>query len=173
MILIEMLMLSGIGIGLVGQTATSKPGPQRLHVRNAFAFDLRESQEKVAPLFGAHLERVWAEGWDPQFIFPQPAEDRQGAVFQVKKGSHDSTWISTIFEPRHVQYVYFIPEVMAVLIDIHLSPTPHSGTHVEVAYERTALKADANDHVRHLGEQDAKSAEEWRNAIESYFQKQR
>ncbi len=173
MILFELLILGSIGVGLVARTATSKPESQRLHVRNAFAFDLRESQEKVAPLFGAHRERVWAEGWDPQFIFPQPAQDRQGSVFQVKKGSHDSTWISTIFEPHHIQYVYFIPEVMAVLIDIHLLPTPHSGTHVEVAYERTALSAEMNNHIREQGNKDAKSAEEWPTSIEGYFERRK
>jgi hypothetical protein len=146
-----------------------------LHVSNVFEFDVRESQQQVAPLFGAHRERFWAEGWDPQFVYPQPAEDRQGSVFHVKKGSHDSTWITTIFEPEkgHIQHVYFIPEVTAVLIDIHFSPAPNSGTHVHVRYERTALSAEMNNHIREQGNKDAKSAEEWRMAIESYFRKQR
>jgi hypothetical protein len=148
-----------------------RPASQPLHVSNTFTFDLQEPREKVAPLFGAHLERVWAEGWDPQFIHPQPAQDQQGSVFQVKKGSHDSTWITTIFESQHIQYVYFIPEVMAVLIDIHLSPASESGTHVQVRYERTALSAGMNDHIRKLGEEDAKSADEWRTSIENYFQR--
>jgi hypothetical protein len=60
-----------------------------------------------------------------------------------------------------------------VLIDILLSPAPHSGTHVHVRYERTALSAEMNNHIREQGDKDAKSAEEWRTAIESYFQKQR
>jgi hypothetical protein len=172
MILPEIAIL-GVMIGLLTQATPSQSEPQHLHVRNTFAFDLRESLEKTAPLFGAHRERDWAEGWDPQFVFPQPAEDRQGSVFQVKKGSHDSTWINTIFDPRHIQYVYFIPEVMAVLIDIRLSPTSLSGTHVEVTYERTALKQESNDHIRHLGEQDAKSGEEWRTSIEGYFERRK
>jgi hypothetical protein len=144
-------------------------------VSNAFEFDVQESQQQVAPLFGANRERVWAEGWDPQFIYPQPANDQSGSVFQVKKGNHDSTWITTIFEPEkgHIQHVYFIPEVTAVLIDIHLAAASQSGTHVHVRYERTALSAEMNNHIREQGNKDAKSGEEWRTAIESYFQKQR
>jgi hypothetical protein len=170
--ILAMMVLSGVFAGLVMQTAAPQPAPAFLHVCNTFEFNLRQSQEAVAPLFGAHLERVWAEGWDPQFVYPQPAEDRQGAVFLVKKGSHDSTWINTIFEPQHIQYVYFIPQVMAVLIDITLSPAADSGTHVNVRYERTALSAEMNDHVRHLGAQDAKSADEWRTAIEKFFEQE-
>lgn len=152
---------------------TSKPAAPLLHVSNTFEFDLWEPQDQVAPLFGAHRERLWAEGWDPQFIHPHPAEDIQGSVFRVQRDDGESIWITTLLELQqgHVQYVYFIPDVMAVLINIHLSPGLHSGTHVEVTYERTSLRADANDHVGHLGEQDAKSAEEWRTAIETYFEK--
>ncbi len=173
MILAEMAILGGIALALIAQTPTSKTAPSLLHVSNTFEFNVRESQEQVAPLFGANRERVWAEGWDPQFVYPQPAEDRQGSVFHVKHGIHESTWITTIFAPEkgHIQHVYFIPDATAVLIDIHLSPAPHAGTHVQVRYERTALSAELNDHIRQQGEKDAKSAEEWRTAIETYFEK--
>jgi hypothetical protein len=149
------------------------PSAPLLHVSHTFAFDLQQSREKVAPLFGAHRERAWTEGWNPQFIHPYPAQDLPGSVFRVQRDDGESTWITTIFKPEqgHIQHVYFIPDVMAVLIDIHLSPGLHSGTHIEVTYERTSLKAGANEHVRYLGKQDAKSAEEWRTAIETYFEK--
>jgi hypothetical protein len=177
MIVSEMAILGGMMVAMVAllsQAPKSQTAPAPLHVSNTFEFTVRESQEQVAPLFGAHRERVWAEGWNPQFVYPQPAEDRQGSVFHARHGSHESTWITTIFEPQkgHIQHVYFIPDVTAVLIDIHLSPAPHSGTNVQVRYERTALSAELNDHIRQQGEKDAKSAEEWRAAIESYFQKE-
>jgi hypothetical protein len=75
-----------------------EPTVSPLHVSNTFEFDVRESQKQVAPLFGANRERVWAEGWDPQFVYPQPAEDRQGSVFHVSKRNHESTWITTILD---------------------------------------------------------------------------
>ena len=144
-----------------------------LHVGNTFEFNVRESQEQVAPLFGAHRERLWAEDWNPEFVHPQPADDRPGSVFHVKRDDGESTWITTTFEPEqgHIQYAYFVPAVMAVLIDIHLSSAPRSATHVRVRYERTALTSEMNDHVRNQGEKDANSAEEWRRAIERYFEK--
>jgi hypothetical protein len=171
------MILAGIAIVLggivvaVAQSPSAAPHSIPLHVSNTFEFDVKEPLQQVAPLFGAHRERVWAEGWDPQFVYPQPAADQQGSVFQVSHGAHKSTWITTIFDPEkgHIQYAYFVPEAMAVLIDIHLSVAPGSGTHVQVRYDRTALSSELNEHIRHQGEQDAKSAEEWRSSIEGYF----
>ncbi|HEY6305429.1 MAG TPA: hypothetical protein VI488_03095 [Candidatus Angelobacter sp.] len=142
------------------------------HVSNSFEFTVHASPSVVAPLFGAHLERVWAEGWDPQFVYPNPPQDKVGAVFTVNHGGHTSTWITTIFDPTngHVQYAFFIPGAMVTMIDIHVAPRD-SDTHVQVTYERTALAAEANDHVRQLGDSDRQSAAHWQNAIESYLKK--
>ncbi len=170
-----------ITLGFVAATAASqayKPHtagatPQPLHVRNGFEFTVNAPQSVVAPLFGAHRERLWAEGWDPQFIYPQPApvEDKAGEVFTIQHGSHTSTWINTAldFENGHIQYTYVIPDAMAVLIDIRLAASGPSATHVAVTYERTALSPALNDHVRQQGEADAKSAPHWQKAIEDYL----
>ena len=175
MILVEMAILLGGIVVAVAQSPSAAPESVPLHVSNTFAFDVTEPLQQVAPLFGAHRERVWAEGWEPQFVYPQPAADQPGSVFQVSHGAHKSTWITSIFDPEkgHIQYAYFVPEAMAVLIDIHLSVAPHSGTHVEVRYDRTALSPELNEHIRHQGEQDAKSAEEWRTSIEGYFERRK
>jgi hypothetical protein len=173
MILAEMAILLGGIVVAVAQSPSAAPQSSPLHVSNTFEFDVKEPLPQVAPLFGAHRERVWAEGWEPQFVYPQPAADQQGSVFQVFHGSHKSTWITTIFDPEkgHIQYAYFVPEAMAVLIDIHLSVAPRSGTHVQVRYDRTALSTELNEHIRRQGEKDANSADEWRTAIEDYFKK--
>lgn len=144
------------------------------HVRSSFAFDVRASRDVVVPLFGAHRERAWAEGWEPQFLFPQPAEDRPGEVFTVTRGGHSSVWVNTALdlEAGHIQYVYVVPDLMAVSIDIHATASGAAVTHVEVAYERTSLSAAADDHVKQLGEADQGSAEHWRKSIEDCLQKE-
>jgi hypothetical protein len=93
------------------------------HVRNEFAFTVRAHCGIVAPLFGAHKERVWAgEEWNPNFVHPNPPEDKCGGVFTVEGHDYTSTWINTSFdlELGHIQYVYFVPDCMVTLIDIHL-----------------------------------------------------
>jgi hypothetical protein len=152
-----------------------KPGSTPLlHVRNSFAFTIGAPPAVVAPLFGAQRERAWAEGWDPQFLYPQPPEDEAGVVFTTKHGQHSSTWITTVFEPEkgHIQHVYFIPDAMVTLIDIRTAPSGAYSTHVEVTYERTALSPELNDHVRKQGSSDSRSADHWRAAIEDCLKKE-
>lgn len=168
------LAISVLGASLLGVTVWAADLPNPLHVRNTFEFTVQAPPRDVAPLFGAHRERVWAEGWEPQFLYPQPAEDRQGAIFTVKRGDRIATWVTTVYEPDsgHIQHVYFVADIMVTLIDIHLfSSSGPVATHVKVAYERTALRPELNEEIRKEGELDAQQSNEWREAIEKYLQK--
>jgi hypothetical protein len=143
-----------------------------VHVRNEFEFTAHAPYQVVLPLFGADGERAWAGGdWDPHFLYPQPAEDIQGAVFTIRHGHREAYWINTSFDKsaRHFQYVYFIPEAMAVLMDVRFSEIDAANTKVNVAYERTALDPGANEHVRELGIADRESGKEWGTAINDYL----
>lgn len=141
------------------------------HVSNSFSFTLDAPLESLAPLFGAERERAWAAGWDPRFFYPHPPRDGRGVVFQVKHPDWNSTWITTIYEPQqgHIQHVYFVPDTLVCLIDIHLTALAPRETTVEVTYERTALNPELNEHVRRLGEQDANFGKEWKAELESYL----
>jgi hypothetical protein len=144
------------------------------HVRNEFEFTVHAPYAVTAPLFGPEGERAWGgDHWDPHFLYPQPAQDVQGAVFTVAHGHHRSYWINTAFdvEGRHFQYVYVIPEVMATLIDVHFSEVDSANTKVNVAYERTALTPKANEHVREAGNSDNKNGAEWGKTINDYLAK--
>jgi hypothetical protein len=114
-----------------------------------------------------------AEGWDPQFLYPQPPQDKAGVVFTVAHGGHTSTWITTVFEPEkgRIQHVYFIPGAMVTLIDIRLTPVGIADTRVHVTYERTALAPEMNDHVQRMGNSDRQSGDHWQLAIENYLKK--
>lgn len=146
------------------------------HVRTEFEFTVHAPYKVAAPLFGPEGERAWTDGhWDPQFLYPQSAQDIEGAVFSVSHAHHSSTWINTAFDLNqgHIQYVYFIPNFMVTLIDIHLSQPDAANTKVQVAYERTALNASANEPVREFGDKDRKSGAEWGSEIERHLATQR
>jgi len=145
-----------------------------VHVRNEFEFTVHAPYQVAAPLFGPQGERAWADGhWDPHFLYPQPAQDIQGAVFTLRHGHRYAYWINTSFdmEARHVQYVYVIPDAMIVLIDVRFSELDPGNTKVNVAYERTALDPKANEHVKELGDSDRESGKEWATAINDYLAK--
>lgn len=159
------------GSSQAGDSAAAQP----VHVSHSFSFTVAAPLVEVAPLFGAERERVWAEGWDPQFVYPRPAQDQAGAVFTIHRGGHSATWVSTIHEPEkgRFQYVYFIPGVLVTLIDIHLVSPSASQTQARVTYERTALSPEYNDHVSQMGEADATSGPHWQQAIERYLSQRR
>lgn len=166
------LLLTVLGNCAIAQTPAA---PEALaHTRTELAFTVNASLERAAPLFGADEERVWAPGWDPQFLYPRPAHDQAGMVFQVSHGERTSTWVNTAFDLAggHIQYAYVLADAMATLIDIRLQRAGADKTHVNVVYERTALRPEANGHVQHFAANDAKAGKEWEEQINGYLAKQ-
>lgn len=144
------------------------------HVRNSFHFLVHEPLSSAATLFGPDGERSWAgEDWNPQFLYPQPGKDIQGAVFTVQQGHRKSVWITTLFDVANgrIQYVSFVPDVRVSTVDVQLTSVDPSTTSVEVTYVRTALDASANAEVQALGQSDRQEGAHWQEAIETCLRK--
>ena len=75
------------------------------HTRAEFHFVTDMPYAQAAPLFGAFEEPKWAPEFKPEFIYPIPAADREGSVFRVKHGSHDSIWVTSVYDlaAGHIQ----------------------------------------------------------------------
>ena len=146
---------------------------QLAHSDHEFEFTIKAPMGIVAPLFGAEKERAWAPGWDPQFVWPQPASDRQGMVFKIAHHDKTAIWVNTRYEPQQgrFQYTYVIPDVLVTVITIDVARVGNASTHVAVEYQRTALAADANEVVQHMGQADSESGPKWQQQIESYLAK--
>lgn len=157
------------------QAHTSAPAAALMHVRNSFKLTVHASYKDTAPLFGPNGERSWAGAhWNPQFLYPQPGDDVQGAVFTVAHGGHTSVWLNTVrdLDARRFQYVYFIPDVVVTQIDVNFHPLDAHNTEVQVVYTRTALTADANEDVKLLGDADRTNGAHWQDAIDDYLERQ-
>jgi len=155
-------------LGLISMT-------QPMHVRNSFQLLVPAPLARAATLFGPEGERCWAgPRWNPEFLYPQPGKDVQGAVFTIQHGTHKSLWVNTIFDPAagRMQYVSFIPERLVSVVDVRLTSVNRSSTRVEVSYARTALDPAANDDVEALGKSDNKSGPDWQQAIEGCLEGQ-
>jgi hypothetical protein len=139
-------------------SAETPPAPVALaHVSNSFHFLVHAPLGRAAPLFGPEGERRWAGAeWNPQFLYPQPAKDVQGAVFTVQQGDRKSVWITTLFDVDRgrMQYVSVVPGIRASIVDVRLNAVDASTTRVEVTYVRTALHGSANEEVLALGQSD-------------------
>jgi hypothetical protein len=153
------------------ETIVSEP-LSRAHVSNSFSFTVNAAMHDAAPLFGPEGERVWAgDDWNPQFVFPIPAQDVEGAVFTVRHGEHTAVWVNTLFdlEGGHMQYAYVLADLLATTIDVRLHPIDAAHTGVDVTYVRTALRPEADEHVLALGKHDSEQRKEWADGINAYL----
>ena len=173
-ILILCLVMSSAPLGSHAATAATSDTTQPLaHVSSSFSFRVNAGLRDAAPLFGPEGERAWAgEDWNPQFVFPTPARDVEGAVFTLRHGEHTAVWINTVFdlETGRMQYVYVLADLLATTIDVRLHPIDLTHTRVDVTYTRTALRPEANEHVLHMGKHDGEQGPESEAAIHAYLE---
>ena len=141
-------------------------------IQTRFDFVVHAPLDQAMPLFGPEGERAWAGiHWDPQFLFPQPAADVEGAVFTVAHGPLNAVWVNTLFDQqaRHFQYVYFLPGIMVTVIDVRFAPCESNATTVSVTYTRTALTPQGNEHVKAMSDNDKTSGPDWEHAIAAHL----
>ena len=158
---------------LHSQSANATPAQTLAHLSRTFNFIVNAPIREAAPLFGPEGERVWAgDDWNPQFVYPMPARDVEGAVFTVRHGEHTAIWVNTIFdlEAGRMQYVYVLADLLATTIDVHLHSMDARHTKVDVTYTRTALRPEANEHVSVMSNHDSKQGPEWERSINTYLQ---
>lgn len=163
--------LAGLALPAIAQSPAAEPKPP-LHLTASFDLLVHASYAVTAPLFGPEGERPWAgKHWNPQFIYPQPATDVEGAVFTIQHGPFNATWVNTLFdvEGRHFQYVYFKPDLMVTVIDVRFNPVGANETAVRVVYTRTALTQEGNEHVTAMNEGDKTAGKDWQQAIDEYL----
>jgi hypothetical protein len=149
-------------------------GTPMTHAKSEFTFTVHAPLAVAFPLFGPEGERPWAgPHWDPQFVFPKPAQDVEGAVFRLHHGHHDATWVNTAFDAGsgHAAYVYVIDGKLATRIDVQLTPSGDAATSVRVMYERTALDPSVDGDVGEMAITDPQMGPEWEKAIADYLQR--
>ena len=165
-------------LGAIGATISqgqTKSSDAAVRTHEEFTFVVSAPYADVFPLFGAHKERVWTLGFDPQFLYPVPPNDEAGMVFTTVQDGLSRLWVNTAFDSAsgHVQYVYWIADVMTALIDIHVANSGGSTTQVGVVYERTALRPEANERVIQMAAADANAGPHWAEMINGYFANER
>lgn len=145
-----------------------------MRARSEFTFVVHAPLAEAFPLFGPEGERPWAGlEWDPQFVYPMPARDEEGAVFRIRRRGHDAIWINTAFDAQagYVAYVYVIPEKLATRIAVQLASVNAATTSVRVKYERTALDPSVYPEIGEMAKADAAQGPEWEKAIAEYLRK--
>jgi hypothetical protein len=173
---VNMRLILGLWLGLlvgilIGPNPSNAQTDTALaHTERTFEFIAFAPMSRVAPLFGAARERDWSPDWNPMFVWPGAAGDREGMVFTVAHGHRQAVWVNTQYDPEHgrFQYVYVLPDVVATLLTLTLTPR-EAHTIVRVRYERTALSPDASSIVQEMAQHDDRAAPEWEQQINAYL----
>ena len=150
------------------------PAETCLHVRTSFSIIVDAPYKIAAPLFGPIGERVWVgPQWNPKFIYPQPGRDIEGAVFTVYREPDTELWMNTIFDfdRRHIQYVYFVADLLLTIVDLRFEELTESSTRTDVVFTRTALTPEGNQRITMMAANDRKARSVWTEKIAAYLKR--
>ena len=97
-------------------------------------------------LFTPRGERLWADGWDPQFPAPADDDTQPGTVFETAHGPQRTTWVVCAREPgRSVRYARIAHgrDAGTVTVSLDDGTAPGESRVATVEYDLTALSAEA------------------------------
>lgn len=131
--------------------------------------------ERVFPLFGAFEERKWADGWNPEVIYPKNEEMREGTVFHTKSHIPSETggmlWTVTKYDTvsHQVQYVIYATN-RVVILNINCSAVKGNKTTAAITYMLTGLNDEGTAISEHLlNRMYQHNLIDWQEAINKYL----
>ena len=125
-------------------------------------------------LFTPEGERVWAEGWNPQYLQPADGRATRGMVFTTAHGNEDTIWMMVRHEPTQglVEYVRCTPGSRMGRVLVQCSGLDERRTRVNVVYALTGLSEKGNEQIRKLDEAHHRHfIDSWATAIERAVKK--
>lgn len=120
------------------------------HVTRQQTIRLSASPSQVFPLFEPLGERAWAEGWQPNMLFPTDGTAQAGAVFTTSHPVEgESIWTMPLFDPAsfHLAYLLVTPGSRVGNIDIRCQEAPSGATQATVSYTFTTLSEQGNEFI--------------------------
>jgi hypothetical protein len=81
------------------------------HVERRHSIVLSGSIDCVFPLFTPAGEKLWVEGWDPEFLHPTSGEICEGMVFRTSHRGEVTLWACINWSPsaHRVRYARVTP----------------------------------------------------------------
>ena len=141
----------------------------------SFTISLQGSVTEATPLFGPVREAEWAPQWNPHFVNPPEAAQRDGVVFLTHNAQgKERIWVVTEYDVKegHVSYTFIIPGNSVATLKIHVQPDGERQSKATVTYCFLALAPEGNDEVN---QHDAHWAEQqrvhWQTAINAVLAK--
>jgi hypothetical protein len=128
--------------------------------------------ERAFALFEPEGERLWAQGWEPEHLYPASGEAREGAVFTTRHpGEGETVWTMTAYEPPcRLAYVRVTPGQRAGRVVVVCEEAGEGQTRAAVTYDLTGLSEAGNAYIRAFDEAHYEHfMHEWEEAINFYL----
>jgi hypothetical protein len=117
-------------------------------------------------LFTPTGERVWVQGWDPQFPSPAADDTEPGTVFQTDHAGRRSTWTVIRRDTgTTIAYATSTPGERAGLVSVTCQPWEGDTTLATVSYDLTALVPEANAELDRFAAHYPHFLQQWQQAI--------
>lgn len=129
---------------------------------------------KVFPLFGAFEERKWADGWNPEIIYPSAEIIEEGTTFRTAGNEAEEKeflWIVIKYEPKNylIQYLVSTKNRFWTIL-IKCEQLTENLTTAIVTYTYTGLNRYGNDlNLRSLEKRYKENLTDWQQAINDYL----
>lgn len=114
-------------------------GPR--HVERTGAFTLPLALADAFPLFSPEGERIWADGWDPEYLHPSHPSVAAGTVFRTAVGGEETLWLVLAYDADAgvAYYGRFVPGSRVGTVRVECRALAAARTQVTVTYALTAV----------------------------------
>lgn len=125
----------------------------------------------VFPLFTPLGERHWAQGWDPEIVYPKDVDIAAGMVFRTQ-GPVEHVWTVVRYDPAAHTVAYNVVgrDVAVRQIEVRCRAAGANRTEVTVTDSYIGLSPEGNTLVEQLDEPAyAKKMAGWQKSIGEYL----
>ncbi|MFL5826818.1 MAG: SRPBCC family protein [Thermoleophilaceae bacterium] len=122
-------------------------GPDHINRHREIRVEL--SLERAVHLFTPVGERLWAEGWDPEFPAGEDGDGTTpGTVFLTASDWGTTYWVVTERDDDYLRYARITPGVWAGMVEVRAREGEEGATIADVGYVLTALSDEGRTELR-------------------------
>lgn len=143
-----------------------------IHLERRHGIVLEGSADQIFALFTPHGEKLWVDGWNPEFLHPADGETCEGMVFRTRHGEEETLWACVDWAPaaHRVRYARVTPASRFGFVEVICRATAANRTEATVAYAFTALTPGGESYLSDLTEAAfAQMIEEWKKRLNQWL----
>lgn len=143
------------------------------HLTRSHTIHLPATPRDVFPLFSPLGEKHWAQGWQPEMLYPASGEAQVGTVFTTQHMNEPAriwTIIAYSQEQAQVSYLNILPASHLSRIDVSCEADGTQATIAHITYALTAFTSQGNTYLDGFTQEHYQAyISSWETAITHYL----